>query len=87
MTNKVAKVMRYEGKPAQITELEDGGISLAFDKKPALIFVSYDGDGRYDDLIIDGEKSVDHYAINIESSVDSMTVLGVEKFVCVREDV
>lgn len=57
---------------------EDGTYSLTFKRLPALLFVSYDGRGKYDQLFIHGEDKPEAQRITIESAVNEFTRYSIE---------
>jgi hypothetical protein len=66
------------------TENEDGTYSLTFKKLPALLFVSYDGYGTFDQLFIHGENKPEAQRITIESAVDEFTRYSIESLAVLK---
>lgn len=90
MLAKVAKfVPDYNGVPVKIEETEDGKVIATFDSMPALLFVSYDGNGTYDEFFVKGERSLDHRTLAIQSEPGAMTTYSREQYAaldCIEDE-
>jgi hypothetical protein len=65
-------------------ENDDGTYSLTFKKLPALLFVSYDGNGTFDQLFIHGEFRPETQRITIESAVGEFTKYKIESLALLK---
>lgn len=83
----VEVVERYHEK-LNFVKNEDGTYSLTFKRLPALLFISYDGRGEYDQLFIHGEDKPEAQRITIESAVNEFTRYSIESlaFLKTREE-
>lgn len=69
----------YVGKQkAELKKVGDKYV-MEFDDVPALLFVSYDGNGRMDQLFRFGEWVNDAQAISIQSELQGLTTFDVSK--------
>lgn len=71
---------QYVGKQAVQFERRNGKYVLEFDDIPALLFVSYDGNGRTDQTFYDGEVIANAKAITIYSNVEGATEYEVKAY-------
>jgi hypothetical protein len=62
----------------------DGTYSLTFKKLPALLFVSYDGNGTFDQLFIHGEFKPEAQRTIIESAVGELTKYSIESLAVLK---
>ncbi|MEK5323335.1 hypothetical protein [Aeribacillus sp. FSL M8-0254] len=79
----VEAVVNYHEK-LNFVKNEDGTYSLTFKKLPALLFVSYDGRGTFDQLFIHGENKPEAQRITIESAVDDFTRYSIESLALLK---
>ncbi|MGE7271362.1 hypothetical protein ACQKK5_07870 [Brevibacillus panacihumi] len=79
-----AKIDERDPERAVVSR-EDGKFTVTFDRPPLLLFVSTDGTGTYDQLFINGEESVTHYAVSIDSALQESTVYHVSRYAFVAE--
>lgn len=66
----------------KLTEI-DGKPAMIFEEIPAVIFISHDGHGTFDQLFVEGVEDVTRRAITIKSEVAGLTTIEVEKYVTV----
>jgi hypothetical protein len=67
------KPVESHSEKLQFNRNEDGTYTLTFKKLPALLFVSYDGDGMFDQLFLKGEYIPEVQRVVIESAVGELT--------------
>lgn len=61
----------------KFNENEDGTYSLTFKQLPAVLFVSYDGNGAFDQLFVYGENKPEAQQIEINSAVGELTSYSI----------
>ncbi|MBA9027579.1 hypothetical protein [Peribacillus huizhouensis] len=66
------------------TENEDGTFSLNFKKIPALVHVSYDGNGTHDQTFLHGEYKAEAQRIKIESAVGELTTYTIDSIAALK---
>ena len=71
---------RYNGKQSVEMLVRDGKYVLEFDDIPALVFVSFDGSGTYDTLILDGERESKRIGLTINSAVNELTTYDMKRY-------
>jgi hypothetical protein len=79
-------IKEYNGKQSVELVERDGKYVLEFDDIPALIFVSYDGNGLFDSLLIDGKNELNRRKVTIKSDVESVTTYEMERYAFTLEE-
>ncbi|MGN7387736.1 hypothetical protein [Sporosarcina sp. SAFN-015] len=80
----MARLFDYSGKQNVEFVKQGDKFALVFDEVPALVFVSYDGNGSTDQTFAHGVFMDDIKAVEIRSEVAAMTELITTKYVAVE---
>lgn len=81
---KAELVPDFKGEMAEITELEDGKVRIILGRMPAMLFISHDGNGSFDELHLHGEEKIGHRTVTINSAAGELTTFSREQFAAVK---
>ena len=75
---KVVETVGDHHEEVKFNENADGTFSLTFKEIPALLFISYDGLGSFDQLFVHGEDKPEAQGIRIESTLGELTTYSID---------
>lgn len=85
-TKKITVAEDYQ-ETIGFNENTDGTYSLNFKQMPALVHVSYDGNGTFDQLFIHGEHKAEAQRVTIDSAVGELTKYTIESTPAIKTEI